>query len=337
VSAALAAPLAGSCVAKPDSCESAPAFGGTSGTAWRGAGRPMIGGSVDVRVTAGVDAGPAAEREASRALDRIEAWARRLTRFDDMSELSRLTSDPRSSVPIGPTLAAVLDWARIAEVSTDGIVDVTLLDARLAAEHGSGRAIPAHRRWSLERTPRGAVVRRSPGVRFDLDGVAKGWLADRALDLVRGAPSAIVDADGDVAVRLAPGMSCAIGVADPRTHAEPPADAELLAVLAVPAADHATRYGIATSGTSVHRWRTASGSAHHLIDPRTCRPAATDLVQATVLASSARSAEALAKAVVILGLDAGLALLGRSDAVGALLLTERGETLATPRLARWLS
>ena len=39
----------------------------------------------------------------------------------------------------------------------------------------------------------------------DLDGVAKGWLADRAVALLRGYPAAIVDADGDVAAQLAEG------------------------------------------------------------------------------------------------------------------------------------
>ncbi len=310
--------------------------------AWAGSGRPLLGGRVDVRLgmrsaafdTAGDRA--AAEIEASRIVDKIEAWAARLTRFDDGSELSRLNADPREAVPVGPTLAAVLDWARAAEVATDGLVDVTLLDARLAAEAGSPAGLPAHRRWSVERTARGTLVRRPPGVRFDLDGVAKGWLVDRALELARGEVSALVDADGDIALRLAPGATCSIGVADPRGRSGA-ADAPRLVTIAVPAAAHATRYGIATSGTSVHRWRTATGPTHHLIDPRSARPAVTDLAQATVVAGSARHAEALAKAVVILGREAGLALLGRTAAVGAVLVTERGAVLASGALAEWLA
>ena len=45
-------------------------------------------------------------------LRRIGAWADRLTRFDPASELSRLNGDARREVPVGPTLAEVLDWGR---------------------------------------------------------------------------------------------------------------------------------------------------------------------------------------------------------------------------------
>ena len=46
-----------------------------------------------------------------------------------------------------------------------------------------------------DRGPRASTVRREPGVRFDLDGVAKGWLADRAIAITPGR-SALVDALG---------------------------------------------------------------------------------------------------------------------------------------------
>ena len=48
---------------------------------------------------------------------------------------------------------------------------------------------------------------------------------------------------------------------------------------------------MATSGTSIHRWQLADGRmTHHLIDPRTRRPADTDVLQATVVAPTARVA-----------------------------------------------
>ena len=76
---------------------------------------------------------------------------------------------------------------------------------------------------------------------------------------------------------------------------------------------------------------------HHLIDPRTGRSAATDVIQATVLAGTARRAEALAKAVVVLGSAAGLDLLDRVGVDGALLLTDRAEFLIHPATMRWLA
>ena len=272
------------------------------------------------------------ELAAGRALDRISAWASRLTRFSATSELSRLNADARDEVPVGPTMTAVLDWARVAEARTDDRVDIAMLDARLAAEEGRPANLPARvaRRWSLGRTARGAVVRRQPGVRFDLDGVAKGWLADRALALTT-ARTALVDADGDIAARLAPGAELHVGIADPRS------DEELLGTVRLAGGTAGRTFGLATSGTTVHAWWHAGELAHHLVDPSTGRPAVTDLVQATVLAATARDAEVLAKAAIIAGADSALTLLDRPDVLGALLLTTRGEIRATTGMLTWLA
>ena len=298
---------------------------------------PMMGGRVSVHL---IDRGDPAHLAAAAdlILGRLAAWADRLTRFTTTSELSRLNDAPGSRVPIGPTLTAVLDWARRAEGLTDGLVDASLLDARLAAEFGrdpedlgGGRPVAASRRWSLDRRARGAVVRRDPGVRFDLDGVAKGWLADRALALAT-TRSAMVDGDGDIAIRVAPGDHWPVGIADPRT------PGHTLAVLDLRAdGDAPVEMGVATSGTSVHRWMHGSRRAHHLIDPRVLRPADTDVVQATVLAASAREAEAWAKVAVIRGSAGAFAALDHPGVRGMLLLTDDGDLRATPGMVRWLA
>jgi thiamine biosynthesis lipoprotein len=291
---------------------------------------PLLGGRVSIHL---VDDRPAEAlaSEASLVLRRIEAWAGRLTRFAATSELSRLNAAPATSVPIGPTLTAVLDWARTAEARTDGLVSVAFLDARLGAESGTASPPTPNRRWSLERRARGAAVRRPAGLRFDLDGVAKGWLADRALALP-AARSALVDGDGDLAIRVAPGDGWAIGIADPRTAGG------LLAVVRLEATDRTRVFGLATSGTSVHRWVHADGAvAHHLIDPRTGRPADTDMVQATVLAGTARDAEAFAKLALIAGTAGAAQALDRPVVLGAVLLTGAGEIHATPGMRRWLA
>ena len=316
--------------------------------AWDG---PAMGGRLTIHVTApvaspagggnagAVDAVADAERLGRATAARIAAWAARLTRFDPASNLSRLNADPATSARVRPTLAAVLEWAEDAGVRTGGMVDVTLLAERLAAEGlqepaapGTGAFQPGvsgqdRRSWSIRRAGRGAVVARMPGLRFDLDGVAKGWLADRALGRLSAAAGAIVDADGDIAIRVAPGDRVEVGVADPRTRGQ------LLASLGLVGHGRGDdRYGVATSGTSVHRWRRADGPpAHHLIDPRTGTPAVTDVVQATVLMRSARVAEALAKTAVMLGAAAGLEFLEAAGALAAIVLTDRGECLATPR------
>lgn len=308
---------------------------------------PLMGGGVGIHLQpAGRAATSRDAAEAEAILRRIAAWADRLTRFTATSELSRLNRDPRDEVPVGPTLAAMLDWGRYAEGLTGGIVDIGLLDARLAAEampdqadHRSAsprRASEASRSWSLDRRARGAVVRRPVGLRFDLDGIGKGWLADRALDRLVRHPAAVVDADGDVAIRLGAGVTWSFGVADPRLAGHD------LAILRLAERNDGSqrrdgRFGLATSGTSVHRWVRGGHTTHHLIDPRTGRSAETDLIQATVLARTAREAEVLAKAAVILGSAAGYELLEHVAVDGAILLTDRDELVIHPATLRWLA
>ena len=294
--------------------------------------RAMMGGRVSVHLR-DVPGSAAAGDTATRVLDRIAAWAERLTRFDPTSELMRLNAAGVGAVRVGPTLTAVLDWARELEGRTDGRIDVAMLDARLAAEAGEPIDPPsaAARRWSLRRLPRGAIVERPPTLRFDLDGVAKGWLADRALALAPG-PSAMIDADGDIAARVAGGDSWMVGVADPRHQPD-----GLLAVVRLASPGTCGTIGLATSGTSVHRWDRTTGVAHHLIDPATWRSATTDVVQATVLADSARLAEGFAKVAVLAGATDAFELASRPGIHGLLLLTAAGEVRASEGMARWLA
>lgn len=303
---------------------------------WISASADLLGGRVSVHVRATPGAAASASRQAAQqVLARIAAWAGRLTRFDAASELSRLNAADADRVDVGPTLTAVLDWGRGAEAISDGIVDIGLLDARLLAEAGpasDGRPVLAPgRRWSLIRHRRGATVDRPAGLRFDLDGIAKGWMADRALDLLPGA-SAVIDADGDLAVRVADAEGWDIGVADPR---EP--GTVLTTVRLRRGADAVARYGVATSGTSVHRWRRAGATRHHLIDPATGRPAVTDVVQATVIGKTARAAEAYAKTAVIVGSEAAAGRLDRPDVLGQVLVTETGAVLVTPATLGFLA
>lgn len=302
-------------------------------------GRAMLGGHVGVHL--GLDGAVAdsrARHDAESLLTRIEAWARRLTRFSPDSDLMTLNASSLARVPVGPTLATVLDWGRVAQGLSGGIVDIAMLDARLAAEWSdppdddASAASPASRQWSIQRGPRRSNVVRPSGLTFDLDGVAKGWLADRASRRLAFYPSAIVDADGDVAIRIDGDRQLTFGVADPR---EPGARLTTL-VLDGPGAGRTRRFGLATSGTSIHRWQHGSCVTHHLIDPRTGRSARTDVVQATVLGTSAREAEAIAKTVVILGSEVALDRLAWPDVQAAILLTETGEVLMTPGTSAWL-
>jgi thiamine biosynthesis lipoprotein len=189
-----------------------------------------------------------------------------------------------------------------------------------ASTHGAPIAPSAWK--SVLCDPRNRTLRLPPGVRLDLGGVAKGWAADQAARELGAHGPALVDAGGDIAVTAPPTgePGWRVGVADP---CAPDGQVALLCVA------HA---GVATSGRDYRRWRHNGHWQHHLIDPRTGRPADTDVLTATVVAPSTERAEMAAKAALLLGSRDGLAWLdARSDLAG-LLVRQDGQVLLSRRM-----
>ena len=228
-------------------------------------------------------------------LDGARSWIAlmhdRLTRFSPDSEVSRLNAMAGSWIEVSPELEALLRVSLEAFVASSGLVHVGVLPALLAAGYtrdfaagptpASGEAIiapPLHE--MLEVGEQRARLR--AGTSVDLGGIAKGWLADRAVERI-GA-NALANLAGDLRAR---------GVG-PDGEGWPVGFGETTVLL--------RDLGAATSGTEGRRWGPRS---HHLIDPRTGRPAETDLVEVSVLAPSGAEAEVLAKTALLLGREAG--------------------------------
>ena len=62
--------------------------------------------------------------------------------------------------------------------------------------------------------------------------------------------------------------------------------------------------GLATSGTAVRHWFAAGARLHHIVDPRTGRPAATSWRTVTVAGASCVEANLASTAAVVLGEEA---------------------------------
>jgi thiamine biosynthesis lipoprotein len=225
------------------------------------------------------------------ALERGEAWIHKmhdqLTRFSDTSELSRFNTAAGTWVAVTDDLGALLRESLRAYEVSGGLVHAATLPALLAAGYtrdfslggtptSAAPAPPAPLPELLE--IRGREARLAKGAAIDLGGIAKGWLADRLAE--RLGPNTLVNLCGDLFAR-GPGESgegWPVGFGDKTV---------LLHDL-----------GAATSGTTKRMW---GAGLHHLIDPRTARPAVSDLREVSVIAQSATDAEIYAKVALILG------------------------------------
>jgi thiamine biosynthesis lipoprotein len=252
----------------------------------------------------------AADRAMSVLLDGLDLVDRHCSRFRGDSELSRLNRDPRSRVQVSSVLAEVVRLALDAAAETDGWFDPSHLDQLVAAGYDRDFALLPSRRpgvpipeavagWRDVSCSRDGWVRRPPGLRLDLGGIAKGWAADRtasALEAALPGLDAMIDLGGDIAVTA--------GAADGPGWDIEAGEAGLSSVVRV------TQGAVATSGTTKRRWATTDGWRHHLLDRRGL-PASTDVACATVLAPTCAQADVAAKVVVVAGAKAGSMYLNR--------------------------
>jgi thiamine biosynthesis lipoprotein len=267
---------------------------------------------VEVVVRGGVET----ELGAVRRL--FEQWDRVFSRFRSESELNRVNRTGSRVVAVSPLFARVAGIALDAARATDGLVDPTLGSAIEAAGYDRdfdllGRedlptGVPAPGCWRAVRLT-GRLLSRPPGTALDLNGVVKSLCVDEALALVRG--PACVSAGGDVATRG-------------------PVEVELPGGGWIRLLDG----GLATSGTTYRTWTRGGELQHHLLDPRSGRPARSRWGEVTVAAGSCLAADVAAKAAFLLS-DDGPAWLDERELPGR--FTASGEVVLNRAWQRGVS
>ena len=234
---------------------------------------------------------------------------RTCSRFRTDSDLSRLNLADGSWTIVDPVLVEAVEVSLRAARLTDGLVDPTIgetmrtigYDRDFAEIAETGPALPASwihaPAWRLVEVRRDrSQIRLPAGAQLDLGATAKAFAADRAAAGVSAAVGAgvLVSLGGDVAVAgPSPQGGWSIGIAD--DHREPGEPGETVAIASG---------GLATSSTTVRRWTRGGDAVHHIVDPRTGRPAAEIWRTVSVHAASCSEANVASTAAIILGADA---------------------------------
>jgi thiamine biosynthesis lipoprotein len=89
---------------------------------------------------------------------------------------------------------------------------------------------------------------------------------------------------------------------------------------------------LASSGVDYRRWLKGGTPMHHIIDPRTGAPAATDLLSVTIYDSSAARAEAWATAILVHGKEASVGLLEARRLAALLVGADQQMVITAPLL-----
>jgi thiamine biosynthesis lipoprotein len=255
--------------------------------------------------------------DGEREVRRLEGL---LSRFDPASELSELNR--RGSLRVGEELLEVVGLALAERERSAGRFDPTVHDALVAlgydrtfeevAADGPAAAAAATCGGRVHVDRLRSTIALAPGVRIDLGGIGKGYVADRVAARLADAGPCLVDAGGDIAARGR--WPVGVDTADGRITLEL-ADA-----------------GLATSGRDRRRWRRGGTERHHIVDPLTGDSAAGDLLRVTVVAATAAEAETAATALFLAGAERA-AREADGRALPCVLVTLDGRTVLAGGLA----
>lgn len=280
----------------------------------------------------------AAATDNAAILDEAVAWCDRcellFSRVAPTSELHRLNCAGGRSVVVDPELAALIDTALDYCRRTDGLFDVTMGSATrlwdfkehvVPTEDEVAAALQHvdYRGMIVEET---TVTLRDPQACVDLGGIAKGYIADGILALLRerGVKHALVNLGGNVAV-----MGGKEDDGPWRVGIRKPVPSSALPLLDSFATVDVRDGSVVTSGIYERAFERDGTLYHHILDPRTGSPAQTDLLSATVIARSSLDADGFTTALIIMGADRALAFVEADPALEAVLVTNEGDVLAT--------
>jgi thiamine biosynthesis lipoprotein len=280
--------------------------------------RYLMGTSISIEAYGG---DPATRRAAiDRAFGAIAEIDRLMSNYRDDSELALVNRRAAvSAVPISDPMFAVLDAAQRVSRDSSGAFDVTVgplvklwgfHDKRphvpTATELASVRPLVGYNNVVL--TAAGHTVRfAQSGVELDLGGIAKGFAVELAANVLRESRlGGLIDAGGNQYLLGHPPSKTrwTVGVKNPEQ-----ADRILGTI-------ETEETSVSTSANSSNFLEADGRRYGHILDPHTLRPS-TSALSVTILSRDGTLADALSKAVFVLGPSAGLRLLARYPGTSA--------------------
>lgn len=250
------------------------------------------------------------------------------------SEISRINGRDTSgaAIKVSPLFAKVFEEAIAVGALTGGAYDVTV--GPLIDLWGFGAPVKTPKpptSVQIEATrarvgvdqiswdPEALVLIKPAGVGIDLSSIAKGYAVDQLSRIVgaQGIANSLVEIGGELraAGERPEGGPWRLAV-------ESPDPSQLRFIEALSLGDAA----VATSGDYRNYFEFEGQRYSHLVDPRTGYPVAHDLVSVTVIDTQCMRADALATALLVLGLDAALRL-AESQGIAAHFVSQDGDQL----------
>lgn len=248
--------------------------------------------------------------------------------FDSTSNLSRIN---RGETAVADSmLQAVALTAKKIYTASDGAFDPTLGPVIRAWGFGKGHKATADTarldslrlfvgfdKWNIAG---GRVSKADPRVELNLSGIAKGYGCDAVADMLmrNGVQDFMVEIGGEIRAGGANPDGARWTIAIDKPTVSDSIIHEYLTTVGI------TDCGMATSGDYRNFHTDAEGNRFgHTLDPKTLRPAHTDVLSASVIAPTAMEADGYATACMVMGSRRAMDM-ARRQKLAILLVTNRG-------------
>jgi thiamine biosynthesis lipoprotein len=300
---------------------------------WFGDARPMMGTEVSVYLWSDdPKTGLAAVEAVFQEADRID---RLMSTYKDDSEISKINREAADApVRTGEELYHLIARSLEISVLTQGAFDITYesvgqhFDFRAHQRPDAATVQSELKNINFRFVRLDAATRtvrfQKHGVRINLGGIAKGYVVERSVDILRarGVTNAIVTAGGDTRLlgdrRGRPWM---VGIRDPRKDGQ--------VAISLPLEDEA----VSTSGDYERYFDEDGVRYHHIIQPSTGL-SANGVHSATVFGPDAVTTDALSTSVFVMGVDKGLRMIAALPDYESIVIDANGNVYYSDGLER---
>lgn len=270
------------------------------------------------------------------AVDEIRRLEGLFSATDEDSEINTLNQT--GNAELSRETAEILEQAITLSERTDGAFDPTVYPLVNAWGFTSGEAhvlsqeeldmllpLVGTEHLRLE----GASAALTDSAQVDLGGIAKGYTAQKCLELLseKGVQTAMLSLGGNVQTlgSKPDGTAWVIGIADPEEPSEAIATLTFTGSMA-----------IVTSGGYQRYFDSDGIRYHHILDPETGMPAETGLASVTILTQDGTTADALSTALFVMGMEKAIDFWRASDDFEAVFISQDGKIIATEGAAALL-
>lgn len=277
----------------------------------------------------------------NRALSQLTAACARYSDLFDLycptSDIARINTAHGAPVSVAAETCELIELGRSYSEQANGLFDITigavstLWDFKAGVRPSDTEICHAleHIDWRCVTVDREAqtVQLADPDAKLDLGGIAKGFVADKLVELLRthtAASAAVLSLGGNIITygTKPDGTAWNVGIRDPSA----PDGEGIIGTARLDAG-----MSLVTSGLYERTFKQDGTTYWHILDPKTGYPVATDTESVSVAGPSSTAADALSTTLFVAGSTKGRDLIDMQKRMAALFVLDTGEQCASTR------